>query len=91
MNTDKNDFIYYFSSKGEIPTQRLKRVGTVTDLAIFIHNFFFDEEKKWVKTAFVFDKKSNYTSIIERLSSRAKKDPFRGFAEEIRKKVIKNE
>lgn len=84
--TDFKDFCYYFSGKGEIPTKRLKWVGTGTDLAIFIHHFYYTEEKKWEKTKFVFDKEYNYPSVIERLGSRKKEDPFVDFADKIRKK-----
>ena len=86
-DTDFNDFRFYFSGRGEKPTKRLKWVGTGTDLAIFIHHFYYTEEKKWEKTKFVFDKEYNYPSVIERLGSRKKEDPFEAFADKIRKKI----
>lgn len=52
--TALEDFIYYFSGKGNKPQDGLKWIDKKVNLAIFINTFCNNDNKKWVKAKQIF-------------------------------------
>lgn len=52
--TALEDFIYYFSGKGNKPHHGLKWIDKKVNLAIFINTFCNNDNKKWVKAKQIF-------------------------------------
>lgn len=65
-HTSKEDFIYYFTGEGEIPTNRLKWRAYKVDTAIFVETLFGKSKKRWDITAYIFDELNNYANIYSR-------------------------
>jgi hypothetical protein len=65
-NTAKEDFIYYFTGEGEIPSVKLKWRTAKINTAIFIETLFGEAKKKWDITSYIFDEKNNYANIYSR-------------------------
>ena len=53
-NSKREDFIYYFSGKGDKPHLPLRWIGTKINAAFFIEAFYDDDIKKWKKAQVVF-------------------------------------
>ena len=66
-HTPKDDFIYYFTGEGNVPTNGMKWVGKNVDLSILITLLFgHNDERRWKKSEEIFDKKylrSSYSNI----------------------------
>lgn len=77
------DFVFYFSGKGNVPICNLKWVGTLTDLALFIFSLFPNEEKKWEKTKLIFGVNARFATLVTNNNYRGKDDPF----EDLRKSI----
>lgn len=73
--TKREDFIYYFSGKGEIPLMPLRWIGTKINAAFFIDRFFDDDTKKWKKSQVVFGF-TRLNNSLSCLAYRAAKNPF---------------
>lgn len=87
LDTCKNDFIYYFSGKGEIPINKIKWLKGKGKLALFIDYFFGEEKRKWIKTANIF---YNVSSVKLRNSLNTEKTYDRGdYFKDFEKKWIK--
>ena len=65
-HTSKEDFLYYFTGEGEIPTNRLKWRANKVDTAIFVETLFGKSKKRWDITAYIFDELNNYANIYSR-------------------------
>lgn len=78
----REDFIYYFSGKGEIPLMPLRWIGTKINAAFFIEAFYDKDAKKWKKAERVlgFTRLNNSLSC---LSYSDRKNPF----EELKNKI----
>lgn len=74
--TKREDFIYYFSGKGEKPLMPLRWIGTKINAAFFI-DIFSNDTKKWKKSQIVF----GFTRLNNSLSCRAYRDVKNPFDE----------
>lgn len=63
QDTKLNDFIYYFSGRGDVAVTPLRWIGSSTDLALFVKNFYPNEDKVWIKTTAIFGKKARYATL----------------------------
>ena len=88
-HTSKEDFIYYFTGEGEIPTNRLKWRTNKVETAIFIETLFGEAKKKWDITSYIFDEKNNYANIYSRKYNTVFTDKEREFENEL-KEIIKS-
>lgn len=87
--TSKEDFLYYFTGEGEIPTNRLKWRTNKVETAIFIETLFGEAKKKWDITSYIFDEKNNYANIYSRKYKTVFTDKEQEFENEL-KEIIKS-
>lgn len=65
-HTSKEDFIYYFTGEGEIPTNRLKWCAKKVYSTIFIETLFGEVKNKWDITSYIFDEIKDYSNIYSK-------------------------
>ena len=88
-NTVKEDFIYYFTGEGEIPTVKLKWRTAKINTAIFIETLFGEVQKKWHITSYIFDEANTYANIYSRKYNTVFTDKESEFEKEL-KEIIKS-
>lgn len=74
-NTSSDDFVYFFSGKGEAPKQNLKWVGNNVQLALFLDCYFTmfknDIPEKWKKAQIIFKKNGLRQALTNSTNSTA--------------------
>lgn len=80
--TQREDFVYYFSGRGEKPNVGLRWIGTKINAAFFIETFYIDDAKKWKKSQLIF----GFTRLNNSLSSLSYSDKTSPFIE-LRNKI----
>ena len=88
-NTAKEDFIYYFTGEGEIPSVKLKWRTAKINTAIFIETLFCEVQKKWHITSYIFDEANTYANIYSRKLNTVFTDKEEIFKEDL-KDIIKS-
>lgn len=90
-DTKINDFIYFFSGKGEIPTELLEWKSTKGKLALFIDYFVEDNKNKWVITANIFKGTipENLKNSLNTEKNNGREDFFKTFENKWIKKITK--
>lgn len=82
-DTSTEDFVYYFSGKGDKPQKPLQWIGYKIDAAFFIDTFYNKETKKWKKAQQVF----GYERLDNSLSCKSylinKVNPFKEFKDSL--------
>ena len=76
--TTLNDFIYYFSGKGNKPQHGLKWLGSKVNLALFLAELCNNEDKKWEKAKNIFGVKGLAQSYSNTAYKKSYKNPFEG-------------
>lgn len=76
--TTLNDFIYYFSGKGDKPQHGLKWLGSKVNLALFLAELCNNEDKKWEKAKNIFGVNGLAQSYNNTAYKKSSKNPFEG-------------
>ncbi len=76
--TTLNDFIYYFSGKGDKPQHGLKWLGSKVNLALFLAELCNNEDKKWEKAKNIFGVNGLAQSYSNTAYKKSSKNPFEG-------------
>ena len=70
-NTQKEDFVYYFTGMGEVPTNRLRWCSKKKYIPMFVEELYRNDIRKWEKTTYIFNEsKNNYANTLSGIMKR---------------------